>query len=319
MLNYISILFITLGLSIPGYAASTAAPGLAEPQVHTVNTEAVMQADVPDNTLSSSEAAREIIYSIVHSVGLKPNFEIREADIKNAVAISYKGRRFILYDAKFIQRIQHAAETDWAGVSILAHEIGHHLNGHTMMGKGKDKPALELEADEFSGFIMRQMGASLEEAQQAMKIMASERGSSSHPGKKARLAAIEKGYIAANERILAYAQQPLTPMVASAQTEETEEIIEESTAYALTEENIFKEVHFRMMPERTFYLTQQLKLVAMTEAGPAELGSLTQKEDRLMLNIYNRKGSASKAFYISEKGMLVDEANNVVGYIKNHT
>lgn len=316
MLNYINILFLTLGLSIPGYAAS--ASGLTEPQVHEIYTEAAIQQDVPDNTLSSSEAAREIIYSIVHSVGLKPNFEIREADIKNAAAISYKGKRFILYDAKFMKRIQHAAETDWAAVSILAHEIGHHLNGHTMMGKANDKPALELEADEFSGFIMRQMGASLEEAQQAMRVMASEKGSSSHPGKKARLAAIEKGYIAANERILAYAKQPLVHMVASEQPEK-EKAVEESAVYALAEDNIFKEVHFRTMPERTFYLTQQLKLVAMTEAGPAELGSLTKKEDKLMLNIYNRKGSASRSFYISEKGLLVDEANNVVGYIKNRT
>lgn len=317
MLNYFNILFIILSLSVPAFAASSGMLQPTERQFYKNQTEEIIQEEVPVNTLSSSDAAREIIHSIVHSVGLKPNFEIREAKIKNAAAISYKGKRFILYDAKFIERIQHASKTDWAAVSILAHEIGHHLNGHTMMGKANDNPALELEADEFSGFILRQMGASLEEAQQAMRVMASEKESASHPGRRARLAAIEKGYIAANDRILAYAKQPLTQMAASPQSEEENQ--EEKAVLALAEDNIFKEVYFSMMPERTFYLTQQLKLVAMTEAGPAELGKLTKVEDRLILSIYDRKRSASKSFYISEKGLLVDGGNNVVGYIKNRS
>ncbi|MDQ3535130.1 MAG: membrane-binding protein, partial [Bacteroidota bacterium] len=80
-------------------------------------------------------------------VGLKPNFEIRPADIYNAAAVNYGGKRFILYDPAFMANIQNATQTDWAAISILAHEIGHHLNGHTMMTKGGN-PALELEADE---------------------------------------------------------------------------------------------------------------------------------------------------------------------------
>ena len=38
-------------------------------------------------------------------------------------------------------------------MTLLAHEVGHHLNGHTIH-RGGSTPELELEADEFAGFIL---------------------------------------------------------------------------------------------------------------------------------------------------------------------
>ena len=301
MLNYINILMITLCLSFFGQGAVAAVPAYV--QLHASG----------ELEAGRKDPAREIIHAIVASVGLKPNFEIKEAKISNAAAVNYKGKRYILYDAKFMKRIQNATQTDWAAVSILAHEIGHHLNGHTMMGKGHDKPALELEADEFSGFVLRQMGASLADAQKAMQVMSGEKGSASHPGKNARIAAIERGYISANDRILASAEKPLQKMVA---THQEEEKVEEQPTYPLGGEQLFKEVHFRTMPDRTFYLTKELKLVALTEKGPAVFGNISKNRNRLMLNVQGSKG-ATKSFYVSSEGALVNEANQVVGYIRN--
>ncbi len=272
-----------------------------------------MFAQAPPDTRESSDAAKEIIHSIVSSVGLKPNFEIREAKIANAAAVTYKGKRFILYDAGFIKKIQDAAQTDWAGVSILAHEIGHHLNGHTMSGKSGDNPVLELEADEFSGFILRQMGASLEDAQKAMRIMSSVNASASHPGRKERLAAIEKGYISANERILAFGEQPAVRIAASAPQEEEQN---RAAKPAMAEVSIFKEVHFNLIPDLTFYLTKELKLVALTDEGPAVYGNLAKSNDKYVLKVYDKR-VGEKYFYVSRKGALIDERNRVAGYIKN--
>lgn len=301
MPNYINILLISLFLTFYSFGVASAV------------------AEYPQRATSGQyedgkkDAARKIIHAIVGSVGLKPNFEIRQAKISNAAAVNYKGKRYILYDAKFMKRIQNATQTDWAAVSILAHEIGHHLNGHTMSGNGHDKPALELEADEFSGFVLRQMGASLADAQKAMKVMSREKGSASHPGRKARIAAIEKGYISANNRILASAEQPLQKMMATPQKEEGGE---ERSAYALAAEQLFKEVHFRIAPDRKFYLTKKLKLVALTENGPAVFGNLSRNKNRLILNVQGSKGR-TKSFYVSDNGALIDEAKQVVGHIRN--
>lgn len=207
MLNYIKLLFVTLSLSFASYMAVAEGPAPLSPdaskKVLKIKTREalVVGADRP------SDPAKRIIHAIVGSVGLKPNFEIRQANIFNAAAVNHKGKRYILYDAKFMKGIQQATRTDWAAVSILAHEIGHHLNGHTIMGKGHSSREQELEADEFSGFVLRQMGASLEDAQKALRVMVSEDGSASHPGKAARMDAIEKGYISADERILAFTDQ----------------------------------------------------------------------------------------------------------------
>lgn len=207
MLNYIKLLFVTLSLSFASYPALAEGPA---PLLHDAS-EKVLKAKT-GKTLTvraerPSDPAKRIIHAIVGSVGLKPNFEIRQANISNAAATNHKGKRYILYNAKFMKGIQQATRTDWAAVSILAHEIGHHLNGHTIMGKGHSSRERELEADEFSGFVLRQMGASLEDAQKALRVMVSENGSASHPGKAARMDAIERGYISADERILAYTDQ----------------------------------------------------------------------------------------------------------------
>src|SRR5205823_4509479 len=124
----------------------------------------------------ATSEAKKAIQQILDVVGLRPNFEINAANVDNAAAIIYNGRRYILYNTKFMTDINTAAHTNWAGISILAHEIGHHLNGHTLSDQGS-RPDLELEADEFSGFVLRKMGATLHEAQFAMEIAANEKQS----------------------------------------------------------------------------------------------------------------------------------------------
>ena len=113
-----------------------------------------------DNVSEAGEMARRIL----QASGKKANFQIREAKVPNAMAVLSNGKRFVLYNPDFIEKLTKFTGTEWAAVSVLAHEIGHHLNTHTSNGKLIPMSS-ELEADEFSGYVLRKMGASLEDAQ----------------------------------------------------------------------------------------------------------------------------------------------------------
>jgi len=139
------------------------------------------------------------VENIVRRSGLKQNFYVMECpNTDNCFAATRNGERLIVYDARFFSRLNSVTRTDWAALSILAHEIGHHLQGHTIKSGGSE-PNRELEADEFSGFVMYQMGASLREAQSAIQNVTAEFASGSHPPRSLRLKAIETGYNNARE------------------------------------------------------------------------------------------------------------------------
>lgn len=139
------------------------------------------------------------VENIVRRSGLKQNFYVRECpNTDNCFAATRNGERLIVYDARFFRRLTSVTKTDWAALSILAHEIGHHLQGHTIKSGGSDHNR-ELEADEFSGFVMYQMGATLAEAQSAIHSVTTEYATSSHPPRSMRLKAIETGYGNARE------------------------------------------------------------------------------------------------------------------------
>jgi formylglycine-generating enzyme required for sulfatase activity len=118
--------------------------------------------------------------------------------IENVSAITpSNGLRYIVYDPRFLNGIREQ-QSDWASSAILAHEIGHHLLGHTLTGKVdlKDSRDKELQADEYSGWLLYKLGATLEQAQQAVMQVASEEDDtySTHPKRSLRLAAIRQGW-----------------------------------------------------------------------------------------------------------------------------
>ncbi|MBL7975003.1 MAG: M48 family metalloprotease [Candidatus Kapabacteria bacterium] len=149
-------------------------------------------------TFSSNQEAVNEIEKILQHVGLKKNFQINSANVPNAMAVIEGPTRYILYSQSFINQVNSATNSKWAAISILAHELGHHLNGHTL-DKSGSRPPIELEADEFSGFVLFKMGATLADAQIAMNKLGSNTGTSTHPPKSARLEAIAVGWNRAKE------------------------------------------------------------------------------------------------------------------------
>ena len=176
---------------------------------------------VPMQNFASVAEGQQIIENILDAVGLSANFEIRQANIQNAAAVAYGGKRYVLYNPNFINALDRRTGNQWASISVLAHEVGHHLKGHTVSGQGSH-PAIELEADEFSGYALRKMGASLEDAQATMRLIASENTTATHPGKSNRLAAIENGWKTAGGQVtgrdVAKTKPPTRPVQTSGET-----------------------------------------------------------------------------------------------------
>jgi hypothetical protein len=154
---------------------------------------------------AADKEADDALNDILAVIGAAKNFYLIPCDkINNALALTYKGERFILYDKDFIGKISKATN-DWSGKFILAHEVGHHINGHTrdfliaslVDGLTNEKQREEeLEADEFAGFIVAKLGASYNQASELMDVISSVKDDkySTHPNKFKRLEAIKRGF-----------------------------------------------------------------------------------------------------------------------------
>jgi hypothetical protein len=135
----------------------------------------------------------EMLAQIMNVTGLQTDFELKEAKVLNIEASISHRKRYILYNPSFIEWINLATKDKWGSIALLAHEIGHHLNGHTIRKSGSN-PSVELQADEFAGFILHKLGATLQESQEVMFYIAKPEGSATHPGRTARMEAIKKGW-----------------------------------------------------------------------------------------------------------------------------
>ncbi len=158
--------------------------------------------------LMNEAAAKEAVYRIVRHSGLLPNFEVREDDkIRTAVAYIKGHERVIAYNPAFLSAMLDSAHTDWSAVSVLAHEIAHHLLGHTLDPEAVH-PGDELACDRYSGFILQRMGVSLYDALVAMEVAGDVHGTLRHPPRHARLASIRQGWEDAERLARGVAEEP---------------------------------------------------------------------------------------------------------------
>ena len=159
------------------------------------------------NSFSSNQEAQKSLDKIIAVTGISKRFALYQCSgINNCEAITFRGIRYIFYDQNFMKSITASAGS-WTNLSILAHEVGHHVNAHSQdwlaLASGEiqgitleQKRQQEIEADEFSGFVLAKLGATLIQAQAAIKL-ASDDGDdtySTHPSRSKRLSAIERGY-----------------------------------------------------------------------------------------------------------------------------
>jgi tetratricopeptide (TPR) repeat protein len=167
---------------------------------------------IQQNSFINDVEADAALDRILSVIGASKRFILQPcSDISNAVATSYKGLRYILYDRDFMNAISNNTNA-WSQLFILAHEVGHHINGHSVdillytadivePSSLAAKRQQEIESDEFAGFILAKLGATLAQTSEAINLIASDKDDtySTHPSKEKRLAAIKKGYYKAIE------------------------------------------------------------------------------------------------------------------------
>lgn len=176
------------------------------------------------NSFSSNIDAENALRKIIDATGISKRFALYQCNgISNCEALTFRGIRYIFYDSDFMESITNITGSSWANISILAHEVGHHVNGHSLdwlsIASGEIKPSTlaenrqqELEADEFSGFVMYKLGASLAQAQSAINKFGIDGDDtySTHPNKSKRLNAIAKGYNNAKGQKVDYTVKTIT-------------------------------------------------------------------------------------------------------------
>lgn len=272
--------------------------------------DAVRNWKVPSNSFATVAEGQQIGQQIIDIVGLSPNFEIQAANVPNAAAVVYGGKRYVLYNPSFINQLTRATGTRWAAVSVLAHEIGHHLNGHTIRNSGSQHK-LELEADEFSGFVLRKMGASLSEAQVAMKLAAGQRASKTHPGQQDRLVAIQRGWEQADNQM---AGRDVARSVPATQqrTVRTQTSTRQAArnAVPISASNILGQVRFKADPNASYFVTTQYNLVKVVNQGLSIIGKLAGSNNaRYPYVIYDNKTQ----LLVDRRGNIVTRSGQLVG------
>lgn len=142
---------------------------------------------------------KRMVDSIMGYTGLPANFVVTAGPVPNALAVILLDKqqvpqRVIAFNPNFMDATQQlTGGNQWGPASIMAHEIGHHLSGHTITSGGS-RPGIELEADKFSGYVLYKMGAPLAEATKAIDAIGSETEQVTHPAKSRRIAAITQGW-----------------------------------------------------------------------------------------------------------------------------
>lgn len=152
-----------------------------------------------------SSNAVSSVDEILKVIGAKRRFQITAcSNINNALAVTVQGVRYIMYDPEWMYTV--ARGDDWRAKYILAHEIGHHINGHTvdvLLGNTSnsritlvDSRIQELEADEFAGFVLGRLGATEDEALLGVLELPEliDDTKSTHPARFKRMGAVKEGF-----------------------------------------------------------------------------------------------------------------------------
>jgi len=143
--------------------------------------------------LANSEAT-----SLLRGIGSAADLEnmprIVSGPVDNAMAVIYGRERLIVYRPDFMDHLRNQAGTEWAVKFVLAHELGHHAEGHTVSGGGSNHSA-EFQADRFAAKVLKRMRARVDEAAAAMRAMPMP-ASGSHPSSADREQRIRQVYAA---------------------------------------------------------------------------------------------------------------------------
>jgi hypothetical protein len=273
---------------------------------------------VPVQNFATVAEGEAIVDDILDAVNRRANFELRSTtSVANAAAVTYGGKRYVLYNPNFIRQLDRASGNRWASISVMAHEVGHHLEGHTDAGQGSH-PAIELEADEFSGYALRKMGASLQDAQSAMQLIASQRASSTHPGKHNRLSAIENGWSMANREMggSMAKTKPAPPSREYPQRQPGGQTRNPGTSISLGDIliGVLGQVLSRNVQQGGFVVNEQQTVLRRAGNGWTQIGKLVKTNNSRIPYMISGNGSQ---YYVDPRGNILNRAGQILGLLQS--
>lgn len=167
---------------------------LAPAQIHPI------QAQVVEPYVAVEETDVAFVERLLGSLSMPNNVELRKSDAPKLSARAFidQGIRVIEYSPTFMARVRNPIN-DWAALGLFAHELGHHIAGHTL--SNTTTPAVELAADEWAGFVLGFIGANQLEAENAVENYAPILPTLTHPGRERRRTAVIQGWQNANRQI----------------------------------------------------------------------------------------------------------------------
>ncbi|MDN3711173.1 hypothetical protein QWZ10_03830 [Paracoccus cavernae] len=120
------------------------------------------------STASAAEIkdAQTALDGVMTLTGLPQNFTLVLADVPRISAVILPDdngipRRVLVVPQERTGNLAQArAAQDWPLLAALAHEVSHHLMGHSLLA-GASMPVEEREADRNAGFLLERMGADL--------------------------------------------------------------------------------------------------------------------------------------------------------------
>lgn len=260
------------------------------------------------NSFSENIEAEKGLDRILSVIGAsKRTFIIQPCEnINNAIATSIKGVRYILYDRKFMNSISN--KNNWSNLFILAHEVGHHINGHSLdlVLYATDaiepeslviKRQQEIEADEFASFVLAKLGAPIEKINEIINSVSSEEDDSykTHPSRKKRLSAVQRGYARANKLIQKEGNNVFKPQPSKPSSK--------NKINALINDNIIEEFETYVFTKSSF---SEIVLETDTDFKVASFSFENKKQNLLFENKSNKFSSKQK--------VLIRALNSGEGY-----
>lgn len=138
----------------------------------------------------------KIIDDILKSISVVSNFEVLEANIQNAMAVEYLGRKLIIIDPAFFKQLKQKFRNNQTLYFIISHELGHHLKSHLQQPSKIHPMWDEIEADQFAGSCMRKLKLEPSTFFDIIDLIAPTMPppESTHPSWQARMKAAMNGY-----------------------------------------------------------------------------------------------------------------------------
>lgn len=143
----------------------------------------------------------QVVRQINRALSIDPDFEILILEGENNARAEFDGvRRILAVDVGFLKRLNREAGTEWGAISVIAHEVGHHIAGFSL-GNSLRR---ELNADYWSGQALQRLGSSKSAAISAIIELGTDHDTDSHPNKWDRAKKIGQGWTDASEGRIDY-------------------------------------------------------------------------------------------------------------------